>query len=111
MSEKVHVEKINIVIGNKTVKLKLAEAKELQELLNDLFGDDNVNVPHPVIIYPYYEYPRPYCPYRYWNVTVNDTVDTWRPSGGGTTTSQIGISGASITYTLGGTLTLGGTTQ
>lgn len=52
MSEKIEVSKIVLKMGKKKVELSLAEAKELQELLNDIFGKKEIiNIPNwPVYI-------------------------------------------------------------
>jgi hypothetical protein len=48
MSEKIEVSKIVVRIGKKEVELSLAEAKELQELLNDTFGKKETAIrPYP----------------------------------------------------------------
>jgi len=93
MSEEVKVEKINIKVGDIEISLPLKEAKELQKLLNDLFGDkETIYVPVPYVIpsqpipYPYYvPYPHyvpyptyPTNPYPVW--VVNTTWTGTSPS-------------------------------
>lgn len=101
MSEKVRVEKINIVIGDITVALELEDAKELQKLLNDLFGafegDKTIYVPSPYPVYPcpVYPYPEPYYPYERWGVWGGDTyIDN---------STSTPFSGTTITYSLSNT--------
>jgi len=61
----VELKGIEIVMGDKTVKLSIAEAQKLRTQLNDLFGEKITYVPSaPIIIerdrWPYWDYP-----YRY----------------------------------------------
>jgi hypothetical protein len=75
MSQKVAVSKINIKIGKKEIPLTLEQAKELQELLNETFGNKNevVYVPGSPVYIPH---PRPYrYPKTYWSVTT-DNIDS-----------------------------------
>ena len=83
--DKVVVSKINIKIGKKEIPLLLEEAKELQELLNQTFGKEEiVYIPGGVTYIPYQVYhPKPY---RYWDVTWawgtnTTTVSDRAPSG------------------------------
>ena len=71
MSEKVQVSKIVVKMGDKEVELSLAEAKELQELLNETFGTkETVYIPSQPI---YVE--RPYrWTYPHWYVTYGDNT-------------------------------------
>ncbi len=83
MSERVEVSKIVVRMGKKEFELSLAEAKELQELLNDTFGKkETVYIPGSPI---YIE--RPYIqPYPYWTVTYGDTFQL---TSGGTLTYSL----------------------
>lgn len=88
MSEKVEVSKIVVKMGKKEVELSLAEAKELQELLNDTFGKkETVYIPGSPI---YIE--RPYIrPYPYWTVTYGNSS---QPTSGGALTYSLSSSKA-----------------
>ncbi len=65
----VKISKLNVKIGKrKEISLTLEEAKELQRILNDTFGEQKIVYPviippSPVII------ERPIRPWRYWGVT------------------------------------------
>ena len=64
--DNVNISKINIKIGKKEISLTLEAAKELQRILNDIFGD-TVFVPNCPITIPYTVYP---CPsYPSWEFT------------------------------------------
>ena len=61
MSE-VSISQINIKIGKKEIELSPDEAKELQQILNETFGEKKtVFIPQPYPVYP--------NPHRYWEVT------------------------------------------
>ena len=89
MSDKVKVEKINIKIGDVEVALSVESAKELQKILNELFGNKEfiyVSNPPTIWIYPYTA-PFVTTPYRWWQPTI-----TWYNSGTGTTGTGVTIS-------------------
>jgi hypothetical protein len=54
------IKKIVLEIGDKKVELSVKEAKELKEILCDLFGARENRY------YPYYYYVPQWYPYRYW---------------------------------------------
>lgn len=59
---KIELKNIEIVMGDKTVKLTIAEAQELRKQLNDLFGEGiSAVISYPVYIereaWPYWKYP------------------------------------------------------
>ena len=83
------IKKIVLEINGKEIELSIDEAKELQEMLGDLFGEQKyINVPQPYPVaqpYPVYPtppiYPQPYyTPWRQWqtdyypNFTSGTTV-------------------------------------
>jgi hypothetical protein len=85
--EAVKVEKIVIKIGDDEQELTVEAAKELQKILNDLFGNkENVYVypsspiyiPYPYVIHPYYPDPDRtvpyYQPYRIWCTYTTDNT-------------------------------------
>ena len=59
------IQKIKIKIDKKEIDLSLEEARELKQLLEDLFGKVEY-IPMP--------YPQPVYPYRYW-VTYTSGTD------------------------------------
>lgn len=66
------IKKLVIELGGKDVELTLAQAKELQAALNELFEERVVQkvklVPQPFPVPdPYPIYPRPWRPYRPWH--------------------------------------------
>ncbi len=72
----VKISKLNIKIGKKEISLTLEEAKELQEILNDTFGEQKTMcIPsYPVIIPPSpviikRSVIKEYQPWRRWDVT------------------------------------------
>ena len=71
MSKKVKIDKVIIDIAGKELKLSIEQAKELQEILNNTFGEEKV-VRYPVYVDRYIP------PYRgpYWTYTtcVSDTT-------------------------------------
>ena len=76
--EKVSIEKVNIKIGKEEIPLTPKQAKELRDLLNDLFGEtrkEYVPYPYPYPVYPYYRR------WDYWTVTCGDDTtggtSTW----------------------------------
>jgi hypothetical protein len=59
MNDKIKVSKIVLKVGDKTVELTLEQAKEMQQILSDLFKDTPLTSPAPIYI------DRPvYIPYR-----------------------------------------------
>ncbi len=62
---KVELKGIEIAMGEKSVKLSIAEAQELRKQLNELFGEKivSINVPSPYPVYierevwPWWKYP------------------------------------------------------
>ncbi len=69
----VKISKLNVKIGKKEVSLTIEEAKELQKILNDTFGEQKtVFVPSSSIIIE-----RPVIsPWKYWGVTwTGDTSE------------------------------------
>jgi hypothetical protein len=70
MSKEVRISKIVVKMGDREQTLTIAQARELQEALNSLFGGPKEivkTVPYPV-------YPKPYWPYREpWITWANDT--------------------------------------
>jgi len=69
MSNKVEVKKIVLQIGKKEIPLSLDEAKELKNILADIFEKPDVYIPYPTYPYPVY-------PYRYHYWTCDDTIPT-----------------------------------
>ncbi len=82
--DKVKIDKINIKIGDQEIPMTLAQAKELQELLNDTFGLDKVYRPG----YPIYieRHPRPWRYYRP-SYPMWDTIITCENTGSSVTFS------------------------
>jgi hypothetical protein len=78
----VSISKICIKIGEKEVELSPDEAKELQEILNDMFGKrETVYVPQPYPVYP--------NPYRYWSVTYGPGVVYCSTAGSNTNLNEV----------------------
>ncbi len=73
MEKEVKIETIKIKMGEVEVSLTPDQAKELKDLLNDLFG----NVTYTPYI-PYIPYTNPYPPYKwiYWEPYYYDTPNT-----------------------------------
>ena len=84
------IKKIVLDINGKEIELSLDEAKELQELLGDLFGEQKY-ISYPVYIQPTHQPIYPLTPWRQWETGY--TVPTI-------------TSGATVTYstTTGNTL-------
>lgn len=88
----VKISKLNLKIGKKDVSLTLEEAKELQRILNDTFGEQKIVYPvivpsAPVIIKRIIECPD-VRPWRRWDVTwtvnnkdTNDYTITCKATG------------------------------
>jgi hypothetical protein len=67
----VEIQKVVLKIGKKEIELSLAEAKELQELLNDTFGKVSI-VREPIYIErPWRIYPTPWYG-TYWTTNVTN---------------------------------------
>jgi len=80
MSDEVKVKKIIIKFGDKEHGFSMKEAKDLQKLLNDLFGEkETIYVPcsQPIYVEPYRVVPYPYiiptCP---WVITCGTNTAT-----------------------------------
>lgn len=73
MSEKkgVEIKRIVIRLGDKEVSLTPSEARELKDILKEMFGDQVVT-PNTYHVYPVYPWYEPYRTDR-WEVTVGDT--------------------------------------
>jgi len=71
MSEETKVMAVKIKIGDVTVEMTFKQAKELHEMLADLFGRD-VRVIQDILPVPYYPYHSPYH-WGGWTVTYGDT--------------------------------------
>lgn len=71
--ERVEVSGINIKIGDKEIPLTPAQAKELQDVLNDMFGRSVVVPVRDTIVIerPYYI---PGRRYQYWGTPMYRTV-------------------------------------
>jgi len=69
--DEVKISSVNIKVGDVTVEMTIKQAKELHEMLTDLFGKDirGIRDISPVPYYPYYS------PYHWgdWTVTYRDT--------------------------------------
>lgn len=73
MKDKVEVSKIVLGIDGKKIELSLEQARELSQLLNNLFGEQ-VKIISPItypIYIPYPTYPRRY---PYWEITWGETT-------------------------------------
>ena len=69
MSKEVKVSGVRIKVGDVDIEMSLKQAKELYEMLEDLFGKE-VRYVRDIQYVPYY--PRPY-PWRDWTVTWGNT--------------------------------------
>lgn len=85
MNKKIEVSKIVIKIGDKEAELTIEQAKELKDVLGELFGKDHERIYIPQ---PYPVYPTPYI-YPRWEVTYTDN---------GTRTIDSGINSVSSYY-------------
>lgn len=80
MAKESKVKKIIIELSGKEVTLTLAQAKELQASLNELFEErvkvvkEKEYIPQPYPVPQPYIYPRPWRPYRHepWITWTND---------------------------------------
>jgi len=73
MDRKIEVSKIVVKMGEKEIELSPAEAKKLQELLNEIFSKNKEPIYVPIcpsVISPQY----PYYPYPY-TYTYTDNMD------------------------------------
>jgi len=64
--DEVKISSVNIKVGDVTVEMTIKQAKELHEMLTDLFGKD-IRVIRDIPYIPYYPY---YSPYHWGNWTV-----------------------------------------
>ena len=72
MSKKVKVDRIIIQIGDKEIPLSMDEARELKEILADMFGKTVYLSPSPVVI----ENPFRIYPYSRWSITYDTNSST-----------------------------------
>jgi hypothetical protein len=77
MEREIEVSKIVVKMGEKEIELSPAEAKKLQELLNEIFSKNKepiyVPIYPPVDPYPC-PYPYPYFPVTYTTGPTDDTT-------------------------------------
>jgi hypothetical protein len=72
----VRIEKIVIDISGDKKEMSLESAKELQKILNDLFGVDKETtyVPYYPYVYPYISSTPTYTPYKIWCTYTTGTT-------------------------------------
>ncbi len=81
--DKVKIDKINIKIGDQEIPMTLAQAKELQELLNDTFGK-TYRLGNPIYIErPVRPWRSSYNPLPYWGVSYDSNTVVFSTSSGG----------------------------
>lgn len=83
----IEISKVSIKIGGQEIELTVAQAKELQQILNEAFGKSDVQIvpTGPIIVerrtWPMQPtrptYPSPWAsPYIYWTVAHSDNMLT-----------------------------------
>ena len=83
MSKEVKVSGVRIKVGDVDIEMSLKQAKELHEMLDDLFGKE-VKIVRDTQWIPYYPPIYPSRPWYGWEITWDDTTTCGDLPNGGT---------------------------